>query len=80
MEKDEVGTSIQRLQVDNVAVSEVDCGGMVGHEYNEETITVLLLKLERLEGNQDEIANVRYELSCTRGSISVRNATSSPDV
>lgn len=50
------------------------------HEYNEETITTLLLKVERLEGNQNEIANVRYELSCARNSISVRNATSSPDV
>jgi hypothetical protein len=50
------------------------------HGYNKETITALLLKVERLEGNQNEIANVRYELSCTRNSISVRNATSSPDV
>lgn len=29
MEKDKVETSIQRLQGDGVAVSEVDCGGMV---------------------------------------------------
>ena len=79
MEKDEVGTSIQRLQGDSVVVSEVDCGGMAS-EYKEETITALLLKVERLEGNQNEIANVRYELSCTRDSISVRNTTSLPDV
>jgi hypothetical protein len=44
------------------------------------TITAPLLKVERLEGNQNEIANVRYELSCTRDSIFVRNATSLPDV
>jgi hypothetical protein len=80
VEKDEVGTSIQRLQGDSDAVSEVDCGWYGDHRYNKETITALLLKVERLEGNQNEIANVRYELSCTRNSISVRNATSSPDV
>jgi hypothetical protein len=34
--------------------------------------TALLLKVERLEGNQNEIASVRYELLCTRDSISVR--------
>lgn len=52
MEKDEVGTSIQRLQGDSVAVSEVDCGWYGDHGYNKETITALLLKVEWLEGNQ----------------------------